>query len=153
MQSIVNIVKKKKRSTLLKVKPLSLPQTVIWNIVESMFDFHHTGQTGEHHLAGLAKLWPCGPFSLPPQRTTVPSGGMLNQHVDFSLTCVWTLGLRWEYCLTSFFLSPESVSAVRDFIVLGIPLATLSRAATQWLMELMRTSDTAAMAFQISALA
>lgn len=38
MQSIVNIVFFKKRSTLLKVKPLSLPPTVIWNIVESMFD-------------------------------------------------------------------------------------------------------------------
>lgn len=43
--------------------------------------------------------------SPPPQRTTVPSGSMLNQHVDFSLTCVWTRGLHWEYCLTSPFFS------------------------------------------------
>lgn len=34
------------------------------------------------------------PSTPPPQWTTVPSGGM-NQHVDFSLTCVWTQGLNW----------------------------------------------------------
>lgn len=137
-----------KRSNLLKVKPLSLPQTVIWNIVKSMFDFHHTWQFGEHHVAGLAKRWPCAPVSPPPQRTTVPSGGMLNQHVDFSLTCVWTHELYWEYFLTYPFV-PESVSAVLDFITLSNPLVTVSSTATHWLMELMRTSDTAVIACQI----
>lgn len=28
---------------------------------------------------------------------------MLNQCIDFSSTCVWTLGLQWEYSLSSFF--------------------------------------------------
>lgn len=93
----------------------SLTAPVIWNIAESMFDFHHTGQFGEHHVAGLAKLCPCAPITPPPQRTTVPSGGMLNQHVDFCLTCVWTHGLYWEYCLTSPFF-PESVPAVQDLL-------------------------------------
>lgn len=59
----------------------SLTAPVIWNIAESMFDFHHTGQFGEHHVAGLAKLCLCAPITPPPQRTTVPSGGMLKQHV------------------------------------------------------------------------
>lgn len=105
-----------------------------------MFDFHHTGQFGEHHLAGLAKLWPCAPISPPPQGTAVPSGGKLNQHVDFSLTCIWTHGLYWEYCLTSPFF-PESVSAVQDFIALGNPLATVSSTATHWLRELIYGCD------------
>lgn len=61
-----------------------------------------TGLFEEPHLAGLAGL---RPRALPPQRTTVPSGGMLNQHVDFSLTCIWPHGLYWRYCLTSPFFS------------------------------------------------
>lgn len=68
-----------------------------------MFDFDHTGQFGEHRLAGFGKA----PISPPPQRTTVASGDMLNQHLDFSFTCVWTHGLYWEYCLTSLFFFPE----------------------------------------------
>lgn len=59
----------------MEVQPLSLPQTVIGNTVESTFDFHHSGHVGENHLAGLAKLGPRSPSLLPPQRTTVPSGG------------------------------------------------------------------------------
>lgn len=88
------------------------------------------------------------PSPPPPQRTTAPSGSMLNQHVDFSLTCIWTHGLYWEYCLTSFL--PEIVPAVLDFTALGNPLATVWSTAIYWLMELMKTSDTAAMACQIS---
>lgn len=144
----------------MEVQPLSLPQTAIGNTVESTFDFHHSRHVGENHLAGLAKLGPRGPSLLPPQRTTVPSGGHV---VPSTFLSPWTAyeprAPRWEYCLTSFFffffgISPESVSAaVRNFIVLGVPLATVSHGATQWLMEPMRTSDTTAIAFQKSSLA
>lgn len=87
----------------MEVQPLSLPQTVIGNTVESTFDFHHSGHVGENHLAGLAKLGPRGPSLLPPQRTTVPSGGHV---VPSTFLSPWTAyeprALRWEYCLTSF---------------------------------------------------
>lgn len=75
-----------KRSTSLKVEPLSLPRTVIWNIAESMFDFHQL----DYLKSSISPDGPgLRPRALPPQRATVPSGGMLNQHVDFSLTCIW----------------------------------------------------------------
>ena len=79
--------------------------TVIWNIGESMFDFHHTGLFEERHSAGPAQLSPCAPVSPPPQRTTMPHGVMLNQYVDSCLTCIWTHGLCWEYCqMCNFFI-------------------------------------------------
>lgn len=156
MQSIVHILKK--GTHYWRSNHSHCPRTVIRNNVESMFDFHHAGQFGEHRPAGFAKLRPCAPVSPPPppppqpQRTTLPSGGMLNQHVDFSLTCIWTHGLYWEILpdISFFFFLRKSAHPVRDFIALGNPLATLSSTASHWLTELMRTSDTAVMAFQIS---
>lgn len=56
--------------------------------------------------------------------------------------------IAWH--LLFFFFFTESAHPVRDFIALGNPLATVSNTASHWLTELMRTSDTAVMAFQIS---
>lgn len=112
-----------------------------------------TGLLEEHHLAGLARLRPC---ALPPQRIMVPSGGMLNQHVDFSLTCIWSHRLYRRYCLTSQFF-PESEPKLRNvfsfflcffFFLISKPLATVLSIAARWLMELLRISDTACMACQ-----
>lgn len=121
------------------------PQTVIWNIVESMFDFHHTGQFEEHHVAGLGKLWPC---ALP---STTKNNSAWWRHVEPAYEPMGCTGnIAWHLVFFFFFFSSENVSAVQDIIALGNTLATVSSTATQWLMELMRTTHRAAMASQIS---
>lgn len=143
MQSIVHIIKK--RSTLLKVKPLSLPPNShmkhCW--VNVWLSSHWTIWRAPCRWAGKA-LAMCSPLHHKEQQCLV----------EARWTCVWTHGLYWEYCLTSrlffLFFSSENVSAVQDIIALGNTLATVSSTATQWLMELMRTTDRAVMASQIS---
>ena len=98
-----------KRSTLLKVKPLSLPQTVIWKIVESMFDLHHNGQVGEHHLAGLAKLWPCALSILRHREQQYVAGACWTstmtslwpayEPTDCTGNIAWHLLFFWKACL------------------------------------------------------
>lgn len=92
MQSIVHIIKK--RSTLLKVKPLSLPPNShmkhCW--VNVWLSSHWTIWRAPCRWAGKA-LAMCSPLHHKEQQCLV----------EARWTCVWTHGLYWEYCLTSRF--------------------------------------------------
>lgn len=107
-KSIVNIIFKKTnnththtRSILLKVKPLSLPPVHHpkhrW--VNVWLSFRWTNWTAPSCWVGI--VLDSHVVLFPSHHKRVPSGGMLNQHVDFCLTCVWHSWLHWEYCLIS----------------------------------------------------
>lgn len=70
-----------------------------------MFDFHHTGQIGEQHLAGLAKFRLCGPFSLPPQTTAVPSGACWTSTLTSFRPAYEPLGYTGNIAWHPFFLN------------------------------------------------
>lgn len=150
MQSIVHILKKGPRYW--RSNHSHCPRTVIRDNVESMFDFHHTGQFGEHRPAGLAKPRPRAPPPPTSENNSAEWG-----HVEPARWLLFDLRMNpWAvlgniaWHLLFFFFFTESAHPVRDFIALGNPLATVSNTASHWLTELMRTSDTAVMAFQIS---
>lgn len=80
--STVNIIifLNQARSTLLRVKPLWLPWSIIEKIVESTFDFHHDKLDSTVFLGWHSTWQPCGLFC-PNHHKSVLSGG--------TLTSVW----------------------------------------------------------------
>lgn len=106
------------------------PKIVIWN--KSMIDSHQNGLQKEHHA----------PLSLPPQRTTLLTGGMLNQQADFSLTCIWTHGLYWEYYQTClFFICFCSKKRAMEFYALSNPVAAVLSTSYGAVGDLTYSSD------------
>lgn len=98
---------------LLELRPLSLPQKVIWNIVESMIDFRHTGQTEDTVLLGWQPLamWSFLPSTTEKQGTTVPtvlSGGRLNQHVELHMN-PWDAFGTWPVFFLFFSFSRKRI--------------------------------------------
>lgn len=107
MQSIVNIINKKKVHVTEAQTTLTAPKGHLKHCwLNVWLPSHRTNW--RHCLVGLATLWPCGPFSPPPQSNRE------QQFLQFlvgacwtsTLNCIWTLEMHLEHGLFSFFHFP-----------------------------------------------